>query len=72
MTEQEKMKLWVEAWERAAPVLEEERRRMIRDTDVQKGIQSFAGMIQYYLKQNGCRSTSGLVEQQKLFQRLRA
>jgi len=62
---------WAETWRKAAPALEEIRRRELKLTDTQEAIRQIFG--------DGAlpdlppaSATSGLVEQQALFARLRA
>lgn len=67
MTEREKILRTIEAWKEAEPMLEKDRIERIRNTDVERGIRSFAGILTMYLARNGFRKTSGLVELQSLF-----
>lgn len=65
------MRKWVETWKRAAPELEKIRHEEIRNSDTKKGIRAFNGLIFIALKQHPPEPTSGLIEQQSLFMKLR-
>ena len=69
-TEKEKIKQSIEAWKNAGPVLEEERRKRIREADTRAFIEMTAGMVHAYLARNGSRDSSGLVEQQRYFRKM--
>lgn len=71
LTEKEKILKWIQGWKKASPKLEEIRRQEIQNTDTKKGILTFTGMLFGALKQNPPKPWSGLIEQQKLFQKLR-
>jgi hypothetical protein len=57
----------VEAWQRAAPVLESVRRENIRNADTVKSIRAFRGLVLAKVKSHPPAPTSGLIEQQRLF-----
>lgn len=61
---------WIQNWNDAAPVIERDRRKRIREADTEAFIRMTAGLLPVYLQENGCRTTSGLVEQQRLFRSL--
>ena len=66
----EMLKHYVETWRRAGPELEAIRRQEIQTTDVQKAIHQLFGDSQ--MVQNWPRlTTSGLVDQQAWFAKLR-
>lgn len=70
MTDREMLKKWVDAWREAGPMLEEVWRREVAELDTRKVIQDLV------CHDNFCadlppRTTSGLVEQQHWFARLR-
>lgn len=67
LTEREKILRTIAAWKEAAPMLENDRRKRIRTTNIDAGIRSFVGILPAYLARNGFRKTSGLEEQQRLF-----
>jgi hypothetical protein len=64
------MRLRVEAWRKAAPVLERLRRQAIRNTRTAEAIDAFSGAFRAVLKSMPPRKTSGLIEQQAVFRRL--
>ena len=71
MTEQEKTqtRAWIENWRELGPILEEERRKSIRSVNTAVAIASFD--LAYKSARLHCpsRGSSGLVEQQRWFQR---
>jgi hypothetical protein len=73
MTEEERRRIkeWVEAWKRAGPILEEERREQIRKTDTMRDLALFDCDLRFLLRTARPKPTSGLVEQQALFARMR-
>ena len=62
---------WVETWQVAGPRLEDIRRRELRELDTVAAIAKLCGPTDYHLAPRTARPTSGLVEQQRLFARLR-
>ena len=60
----------VEAWKRAAPVLESVRREDIRSAQTVSSIAAFRGTALARVKAHPPGMTSGLVEQQQWFRRL--
>lgn len=60
---------WVRAWKDAAPDLERQRRHELRRLDAQKAIALLCGPADYRMPPRAPKPTSGLVEQQRLFQR---
>jgi hypothetical protein len=60
----------VDAWRRAAPVLESVRRADIRSADTVSSIAAFRGAALVKAKTHPPAATSGLVEQQRWFRRL--
>jgi hypothetical protein len=71
MTEQEKMRLWVETWKRAGPELEAIRRREIREADNIKVLASLEGAFNHATRTLPPRPSSGMVEMQAWFAKLR-
>ena len=61
----------VAAWTRAGPELERVRRENIRRTDTVRDLRAFRGLALAALRASGAAVSSGLVEQQAWFQRLR-
>jgi hypothetical protein len=68
--ERELMRRWVETWKRAGRELEMIRRREIETTDTRKAIKQLFGP-DAVLQEREPRTTSGLVEQQAWFAKLR-
>jgi hypothetical protein len=68
--ELEMRRRWVETWRRSGPELERLRREELRSVDTQEAVRQIFGSIP---ADGGApaRLTSGLVEQQALFARLR-
>jgi hypothetical protein len=64
-------KIWVEAWKRAAPELERMRCEEIRRADTESAIPVFDGLFESAIEANPPGPMCGLVEQQRLFGRLR-
>ena len=62
---------WVKAWAEAAPELERLRRQELRALDAFDTIALLCGPADYHVEPRAPRPTSGLVEQQRLFQRMR-
>jgi hypothetical protein len=62
---------WVETWKRAEPELEAIRRKEIRETDNVTAIAQMEGVINYATRTSPPRTTSGLVEMQRIFAKLR-
>lgn len=60
----------VEAWKRAAPILESIRRKDIRTAQTVSSIAAFRGTALAKVKTHPPGMTSGLVEQQQWFRRL--
>tara|TARA_A100001037_G_C14537590_1_gene365870 strand:+ start:199 stop:417 length:219 start_codon:yes stop_codon:yes gene_type:complete len=71
MTQQEQLKQWAEAWAKAGPELERIRRQEIRETDTFETVSAFLGPIDFTQEPFAPSPTSGLVEQQARFAKLR-
>lgn len=65
------MERWVETWKRAGPELEAIHRREIRETDNLKALALLEGAFNHALRTLPPRSSSGLVEMQAWFRKLR-
>jgi len=61
----------VAAWRRAGPALDRIRRRELRALDVYAAIAHLCGPADYSQAPRAPKPTSGLLEQQRLFQKLR-
>ena len=71
MEEREMIRRWVETWEQAAPRLEAIRRREIRDADNLKVLAVLEGAFNHALRTLPPRPSSGMVEMQAWFAKLR-
>lgn len=60
---------WVQAWNQAGPELERLRREELRRLDSQRAIALLCGPADYRVPPRAPRRTSGLVEQQRWFQK---
>lgn len=65
------LRAWVETWKRVGPLLEELKNRELRQVVTSEAIQALDGAFQAARRLGGPAPTSGLVEQQRLLQRLR-
>lgn len=59
------------AWKRAGPALEQVRRQELRALDVFAAIALLCGEADYHVAPRAPKTTSGLIEQQRLFRRCR-
>ena len=66
----ENIKRWVNAWQRAGPLLEIQRVRDFCEVDTPSSVEAFI-RIARWLGPDSSRSDSGLVEQQRWFRMLR-
>jgi len=71
MTEKEKIRRWVEAWRKAAPVLERMRIEEMRNFDYAKNAQMVDALLELGLRHATPRKTSGFVEMQRILRKLR-
>jgi hypothetical protein len=62
---------WVATWRRAGPALERLKRDELRALDTVIALQQLADAFEHALQRSPMLSTSGLVEQQRILQRLR-
>jgi hypothetical protein len=62
---------WVQAWKRAGPALERIRRQELRQLDTYAAIALLCGPADYREAPRAPKPTSGLIEQQRIFRRLR-
>ena len=67
----ETMAEWVARWQRLGPVLEQERVIEFASTNAGDAIAAFDGMLRASLQSHPPSPDSGLIEQQRLFRRLR-
>jgi hypothetical protein len=74
MTEAEEkaaLRAYAARWRRAAPLLEAQRDEDVRRTDTPSAIVAFTRLGRQALTQSPPSDTSGLVEQQRIFRKLR-
>jgi hypothetical protein len=69
--ERERTRAWVENWARVRPQLEAIRRRELRAMTYQQRIQAISSVLQLGTLLAKPRTSIGLVEQQRLFQKAR-
>lgn len=71
MTEKEMIQRWVQTWKEAGPELERIRLREVRDEDNLLSLQLLAPAFEHALRTQPPDSTSGLIEMQRVFAKLR-
>jgi len=64
-------KKWVKTWQRAGAALDEIKRRELRAYDYDKNRKIIDEMLQWAQDHRKIRLTSGLVEQQRLFMKIK-
>jgi hypothetical protein len=69
--EEQRIRQWLRNWEEAAPVLEQLREEAIRNADTAAAIEQLSDAFESARLHWPPPTTSGLVEQQRLFARLR-
>lgn len=69
--EQQRVRQWIRNWEAAGAMLEQARVRAIRETDTATAIEQLSDAFESARLHWQPPATSGLVEQQRLFARLR-
>ena len=62
---------WVETWRQAGPELERIRRDELRRIDARRAIALLCGPANYTVSPRAPKPTSGLIEQQRVFQKTR-
>jgi len=71
MDEREAVRRWVETWKQAGPELEAILRKEIEKIDVQKELAALEGAFNHAIRSVRPEPTSGLVEMQAWFSKLR-
>lgn len=71
MDEREAMRRWVETWKEAGPALEAIRRKEIESLDTLEEVAALEGAFNYATRNVPPDPTSGLVEMQTWFAKLR-
>lgn len=70
-SDREQIKKWVETWKRAGRALDEVKRRELRAYNYSKNQAMIDEMLQWAVEHQKVRLTTGLVEQQRLFMKMR-
>lgn len=70
-TDRDPLRDWVETWRRAGPELAEIRRREIESVDTREAVRQIFGSSESLFRNLQAPTTSGLVEQQAWFAKLR-
>jgi len=70
-SDQDATRAWVETWAKAGPKLEEIRRRELALLKYEDHVDAIDAMLELACRHGSPRTTSGLVEQQRLFGKLR-
>jgi hypothetical protein len=65
-------KRWIQARREAGPLLEQVRRRELRELDAQRAVAQLCGPADYRDAPRALKATSGLVEQQRWFMMARS
>ena len=69
--EREKMRAWVNGWKETAKVMEKLRREEIRNLNISEEILSLTDASESALKMYPPKPTSGLIEMQRFFMKLK-
>jgi len=69
---QENAQLWIENWKGASVALKAVKRRELRTYDHAKNQSIVDGMLQWAFEHRELRLNSGLVEQQRLFMKMKS
>ncbi|MCX7048703.1 MAG: hypothetical protein NTX50_24850 [Candidatus Sumerlaeota bacterium] len=67
----EQTRAWVENWKTLGPILEEMRRKELRDLKYEDHYGAVASLLEIGVRFGRPRTTSGMVEMQRLFMRAR-
>ena len=70
--EREEIRLWLRTWEEAEPALQEQRWRELQALSDEKALSLTKALFRRGITTASKRESSGLVEQQALFKRLRS
>ena len=71
MDEREQIRRWVQTWKEAGPELEAIRRREIAEADTRHDLELLEGAFNHGVRTSPPTTTSGLVEMQRYFAKLR-
>lgn len=64
-------KRWVENWKEVGPILEQMRREELKRVDTFRAVESLCGPVDFSLPPFKPKPTSGLIEQQAWFRKLK-
>ena len=64
-------KEWVDNWKRVGPILDQIKAEELRAMDAQEAIRQILPLCEWGIKHSEPRTTSGLVEQQRYFSKMR-
>ncbi|GEM_PF-707939 len=71
LNDQKDIARWVRTWERAGKALEQARRSELRAYDYRRNLPVIDEMLRWACENAGLRTTTGFVEQQRWFMKLR-
>jgi len=70
-SDQKQTKKWIETWKHAGVALKEIKRRELQNFDYEKNQATIDEMLQWAFDHRKVRLTSGLVEQQRCFMKMK-
>ena len=62
---------WIKAWKSAGPALDEIRKKELKSTVTSQAMEALSDAYEWALKNYKASSTSGLIEQQRIFSKAR-
>ena len=71
-SQQDNAQQWIESWKRASDALKAIKRHELRNYDYAKNQVIVDGMLQWAFEHRKARLNSGLVEQQRLFMKMKS
>jgi hypothetical protein len=71
LNDREQLRQWVQNWQRVGLELEEIRRREIEEVETREAIRQIFGSAEFFFRHLDAPATSGLIEQQAWFAKLR-
>jgi hypothetical protein len=66
------LKTWVDQWKITGPAIDKIRRKEIMTIDTSRAIQNLSDVFESSIKRNPLRHSSGLVEMQSYFRKMRS
>ncbi len=70
-SDKQKIRLWIDTWKKAGAALEEIRQHELQSPDYARQLELIDNMLQFACENRKPRLTSGLVEQQRWFMKMR-